>query len=89
MNDWPLVWCDASAVNEAEDLEPADLLYPDLATENYQVYYSPKYKWYYLSDHTTSEVVVFLQADSSEDGLPGERTIFHNFTSSIHIGLLN
>ena len=71
MNDWPLAVCDAAAVDKTTDLEAADLLYPDLATENYQVYYKPEYKWYYLSSHDVSELMIFKQSDSLPDACPG------------------
>jgi len=71
LNDWPLAVCDAAVVNKATDLEAADLLYPDFATENYQVYYKPEYKWYYLSSHDVSELMIFKQSDSLPDACPG------------------
>jgi hypothetical protein len=71
LNDWPLAVCDASSVDSAGDLEAADLLYPDLVTENYQVYYKSGYKWYYLSNHDVSEVIVFKQSDSNTGACPG------------------
>lgn len=54
------------------DIESADLLYPDLATENFQVYYNAGYKWYYLGDHDISEVIVFKQADTLSGTCPGK-----------------
>lgn len=71
LNDWPLTFCDASTVQSNMDLEAADLLYPDLATENFQVYHRPEYKWYYLSNQTPSELIVFMQADSLSGTNPG------------------
>ncbi|KAL8963646.1 MAG: hypothetical protein Q9193_000115 [Seirophora villosa] len=79
LKDWPLAVCDASTVHSTHDLEAADLLYPDLATENYQVYFRSYYKWYYLSDQLPSELMVFKQADSwngSDPGVP--HCSFHN-----------
>lgn len=70
-NDWPLLLCDASTVDRKRDLTGSDLLYPDLATENSQVYYKPGFKWYYLSSHQTNEVIVFKQSDSLESACPG------------------
>ena len=64
LNDWPLAICDATTVEKSTDLEAADILYPDLATENYQLYFRPKYRWYYLSNHQPSELIVFKQAES-------------------------
>lgn len=54
-----------------EDLEAADLLYPDLATENYQIYFKSEHRWYFLSNHLSSELIVFRQADSQNDTDPG------------------
>ncbi|KAI9712289.1 MAG: hypothetical protein M1820_001502 [Bogoriella megaspora] len=71
LNDWPLTLCDASNV-QTGDVESADLLYPDLATENYQVYHNQNYRWYYLSDHKVSEIIVFKQADSEPSRCPGQ-----------------
>lgn len=71
LNDWPLTVCDSSTVQEDTDLEAADLLYPDLATENYQIYHRSRYRWYYLSDHKPSELIIFKQADSLEATAPG------------------
>ena len=72
LNDWPLTFCDASTVHEEMDLEAADLLYPDLATENFQVYHRPAHRWYYLSNQTPSELIVFKQADSFSGTSPGK-----------------
>lgn len=71
LNDWPLTVCDSSTVQEDTDLEAADLLYPDLATENYQIYHRSEYRWYYLSDHKPSELIIFKQADSLKAAAPG------------------
>lgn len=35
-------------------------------TENYQVYFNPDHKWYYLNKQLPSEVVVFRQTDSDQ-----------------------
>ena len=71
LNDWPLCICDSSTVDQGSDLEAADLLYPDLVTGNFQVYYNKKHRWYYLSDHKPEEIIVFKQASSSSHGLVG------------------
>ncbi|KAF2232582.1 putative CmcJ-like methyltransferase [Viridothelium virens] len=71
VNDWPLLLCDASTVDRRKDIEVADLLYPDYATENSQLYCSTAYKWYYLSNQTVDEVLVFKQMDSLEGSYPG------------------
>ena len=75
LNDWPLVLCDASSVDPPSDLEAADLLYPDRVTENYQVYHREAHKWYYLSDHRPDEIMVFRQASTSKQELPGKSDV--------------
>jgi hypothetical protein len=70
LNDWPLTFCSSTTV-EPEDLEAADLLYPDLATENYQVYHHQRHRWFYLSDHETTELIVFKQSDSDPTASAG------------------
>ena len=75
LNDWPLVLCDTSTVRPETDLEAVDLLYPDLATENYHVYHSGGYRWHYLSDHKPSELLVFTQSDSQAGALPGASSL--------------
>lgn len=63
-------------VSEINDLEAADLLYTDLATENYQVYYNPNHEWYYLSGQDVSELMVFKQADHlMQSSFPGKHSI--------------
>ncbi|MCJ1226945.1 hypothetical protein MMC12_003600 [Toensbergia leucococca] len=71
MNDFPLALCDGSTVNKNLDLEPADLLLPDRVTENAPTYYRPEHKWYYLSSHEVSEVIIFKQSDSLSSACSG------------------
>lgn len=72
MNDWPLALCDASTVNKDLDLEPADLIYPDFATENAPTYHNPNQKWFYLSNHDVSEIIIFKQSDSLSSACSGK-----------------
>jgi hypothetical protein len=71
VDDWPLALCDVRTL-ESADLVPNDLVYRDTAIENYQVYFNPKQKWYYLSQQTENEAWVFVQADSEARGIFGE-----------------
>lgn len=71
LNDWPLTVCDSRSLGSPSNLEAADLLYPDIATENLQVYHRDYYKWYYLSGQGVHEAVVFAQANSESGGLRG------------------
>lgn len=79
-NDWPLALCDISECVRNETLEDMDLLYPDLVTENTQVYFDETLRWWYLSNHLPSELLVFLQADIETNraatGVP--HSSFHN-----------
>lgn len=76
VNDWPLIVGDVATFSRDSDFEPADLIYTDHATENMQTYYRPGYKWYYLSDHKVSEVIVFKQADSLSTAISGNFPAF-------------
>lgn len=60
-----------TSVNPEADLESADLLYPDLATENFQIYHSANHKWYFIAPQDVTEAIVFLQADNGPNGRPG------------------
>lgn len=71
LNDWPLAVCDTKSVNASVDYEPTDLLFPQHVTENFQVHHSPNFKWYYLSDQTEDEMIVFKQSDTDKHSSPG------------------
>ena len=86
LSDWPLTFCDASTVQKDIDLESADLLYPNLATENFQVYHRSEHKWYYLSNQTPGELIVFKQADSLIGTDPG---IYYHLRLTGHVLTLN
>lgn len=64
MRDWPLALCDPGSVSE-KDIVPGDLVYSGFVMENCQIHYHPDQKWYYLSDQTADEAIVFIQGDSS------------------------
>ena len=72
LNDWPLTICDGTTIAPEMDFESADILYPDLATENFQIYPSDRQRWYYLSDHQPDELMVFNQASTLTNGPPGK-----------------
>lgn len=62
---------DSSLIDLDRDVEIADLLYPNLVTENSIMYYNQGMKWYYLSDHSVEEILVFKQMDSLQSACPG------------------
>ena len=75
-NDWPLLVCDAASMSGKSNFEPADLLYPNLLTENAPVYHNDTYKWYFLGSHRSSEMIIFKQADTLSTACLGkERTM--------------
>lgn len=70
VNDWPLCFCDASTVAPS-DLETTDMVYPDYHTENLSLRFNEGQKWYYLSDHSPDEIIVFKQSDSDPEAVGG------------------
>ena len=75
LNDWPLALCDSSTVDCDQDFETADILYPTFAVENYQVHRNESHRWYYLSDQSVDELIVFQQASNQQHVLPGKSCI--------------
>lgn len=70
VNDWPLCFCDASSI-DSRDAEATDMVYPDYFTENLSLRYNWKQRWYYLSNHTVDELIVFKQSDSNAAAVGG------------------
>ncbi|KAI3319612.1 hypothetical protein HD806DRAFT_525285 [Xylariaceae sp. AK1471] len=61
--DWPLALCDAQTV-DSRDLNEHDHVFMESVRENIMVHCNPEQRWYYLSGQTTSEILLFRQADS-------------------------
>ena len=72
--DWPLALCDGSTVDFENDTMAGDIVDKDAVFENTQVHFNPEQRWYYLSDQTPEELLIFKNADSEEEsgGMPGE-----------------
>lgn len=75
LTDWPLAVCDT------ESVRPIDLIASDVVTrtgftENTLVYFNPRHKWYYLSNQTSSELMIFRQADTQVDSQIGRFQLF-------------
>jgi hypothetical protein len=66
VTDWPLAVCDARTVNIDEDCMATDVVTRTGFTENYQIYPSSDYKWYYLNNQLADEVILFRQTDTDE-----------------------
>ncbi|KAF2106425.1 putative CmcJ-like methyltransferase [Lophiotrema nucula] len=71
--DWPLAVCDAASVDPENDLEAADYVSKDEVTENYLAYFRPHHRWFYVSNQSSNEAIVFRQHDSKQvlpSGIP-------------------
>lgn len=68
-NDWPLALCDYALIDEDTDVTTNDALHYKRVGENSLLHYSDGQKWYYLSDMTEQDLIVFRNADS-EGKLP-------------------
>lgn len=65
LQDQPLAVCDAASA-EPTDFLPSALVYPDRAGETYGVAYSPRHRWFYFSEMTADEALLFKSFDSDE-----------------------
>lgn len=79
LQDWPLAVCDAASV-DADNLVVSDKVYSDFATENIQVHWDARQRWYYLSGQQPDELLVFRQTDSKRKEMGGGGEVFsHEF----------
>jgi hypothetical protein len=63
----PLAVAEANSVPD-EDLVPVKLIYPDREGETYSVKSNADHKWFYLNEHSPSEVLLIKCFDSKTDG---------------------
>ncbi|KAF8440533.1 hypothetical protein L210DRAFT_3612388 [Boletus edulis BED1] len=61
---YPLGVLDFRSIDVDADLVPLRLMFPKCQGWMYNVKYNPGHKWYYLSDQTPDEVVLFKSFDS-------------------------
>ncbi|KAG6374485.1 hypothetical protein JVT61DRAFT_4528 [Boletus reticuloceps] len=61
---YPLGVLDFRSIDVDADLVPLRLMFPKRQGWMYNVKYNPGHKWYYLSDQTPDEVVLFKSFDS-------------------------
>ena len=74
LTDWPLALCDAQTVDKQRDFIASDVVTRTGFTENFQCYYNPDYRWYYLNNQLASEIIIFRQTDTEESFAIGERS---------------
>ena len=60
----PLALCDVTAIDQEKDLRSIIEYQPEGTVENFRVVYSPKQRWFYLSDQQPSEQYIFLSGDT-------------------------
>lgn len=64
----PLALCDYSTVDQTQDLEASDLVFPHYVGEQWLAKYNQRHKWHYLSDQMPNEVWLFKCYESLQDG---------------------
>jgi hypothetical protein len=64
LRDWPLAVCDATTVNQVDELVASDTVFANISRENMMVHYSEKHQWVYISDQMPDELLLFRQVDS-------------------------
>lgn len=67
MAHWPLGVVDFRTVDMDRDLSPVRVIHAHREGGSYHVKYNPRHKWYYLSDQTPDEVMLFKVSDSAVD----------------------
>lgn len=63
-NDWPLALCDYQTIDSVTDVLPNDVLYRAYVGENDLLQKDSRHAWYYLSDQTVEDLIVFRNTDS-------------------------
>lgn len=66
VHDWPLAVCDPNSVNEDLDLVATDNVWAYGVAETYNLFHSPKHAWYFVSNHTSDDVLLFKGFDNAE-----------------------
>ncbi|KAJ4419215.1 hypothetical protein N0V82_005122 [Gnomoniopsis sp. IMI 355080] len=62
--DFPLAVCDPNTLDLNRDIIMLDNATPETLAELSYVRYSPEHKWYWLSNQTPDEFILFTQSDS-------------------------
>jgi hypothetical protein len=68
--------CDPATIDDKNDLEPCDLVYPDYVVENRQLYRNEGQRWWWCRDQMDDEAWIFLQSDTDASTKPGELFTF-------------
>ncbi|KAH8589979.1 hypothetical protein B0O99DRAFT_692008 [Bisporella sp. PMI_857] len=76
-NDWSLGLCDWTSITEGGICDNDDL-HRDKVTENTLLHANPNHRWYYISDQTPEDVIVFRITDTTGPRASGFHCAFHN-----------
>lgn len=76
VEDRPLAMCDMRTV-DVDDLVEADHVRKHYNGSNYYLRESPRYKWYYLSNQTKTEVTMIQMFDSAKTNVSGKSRASH------------
>jgi len=71
VRNFPLALCDYQSIDPAAELVPTRLAFPEWLKdrENYSLKYSPAHRWYFWSEMSPEETVIFKCYDSASRGL--------------------
>ncbi|MCJ1395218.1 hypothetical protein MMC18_008101 [Xylographa bjoerkii] len=80
--DWSLAMCNAQTVL-SEDLMSTDVLGgKHMLTEDMRVFYNERHEWFYLSNQTPDELLIFRQADTNSTFMGVPHTSFSDPSAS-------
>ncbi len=65
--DWPLAVCDSTSVDKESDLVETDNVWSYGVSETYNVTHNPKHRFYFLSQQTIEDVILFKGFDNARD----------------------
>ncbi|KAI0183517.1 hypothetical protein EV127DRAFT_19631 [Xylaria flabelliformis] len=64
--DWPLGVCDSTSVDSNHDLVATDNVWSYTVAESYNVFYNSRHSWYYVSNQTSEDVLLFKGFDNAK-----------------------
>lgn len=64
MRDWPLAICDPLTIDPQRDVLLVDAVFRDSIGEGFNLHHHPDQRWYYLSNQTSCEALIFNGYDS-------------------------
>jgi hypothetical protein len=71
-NDWPLALLDYETINFENDPILNDIVYENSCGENELIMANDKHRWYYLSDQSTDDLIIFRQSSTVRFDVPSK-----------------